>query len=187
MIWLTSDWHAGHEKILTLGKGRPFATGDAMNAAIIDRLNAVVQPGDTLYHLGDFCCGVGQDKAGYARELRKAIRCSNIILLRGNHDPKKKNSQEFDRVFEEVHEMLETTLHGRRIVMCHYPLEHWGYESTGVWHLHGHIHSAVGQRHLSRLRLDVGVDGHHFTPWSFAEAEAEMLKNPWEKVSHHGA
>lgn len=47
-----SDWHYGHNNILAFDN-RPFKTVEEMNAALVERWNAAVHPGDTVYVLGD--------------------------------------------------------------------------------------------------------------------------------------
>ena len=47
-----ADWHYGHAHALDFDN-RPFKTVDEMNAALVERWNAVVQRGDIVYILGD--------------------------------------------------------------------------------------------------------------------------------------
>ena len=47
-----ADWHYGHKNILSFDN-RPFKTVEEMNAALIDRWNKTVFPGDIVYMLGD--------------------------------------------------------------------------------------------------------------------------------------
>ncbi|WP_395092280.1 hypothetical protein [Armatimonas sp.] len=51
-LWFTSDHHFGHDNIRSHCQ-RPFDSTEEMNEAMIDRWNACVAPGDTVYHLGD--------------------------------------------------------------------------------------------------------------------------------------
>lgn len=53
MIWFTSDTHFGHANALAFCK-RPWDDVDAMNDALVERINERVAPDDVLYHLGDF-------------------------------------------------------------------------------------------------------------------------------------
>ena len=69
MIWFTSDTHFGHENVLRFCE-RPWKTVEAMNKALIDRINACVAPDDTLYHLGDFSFRITVEEA---LALRKQI------------------------------------------------------------------------------------------------------------------
>ena len=52
-----ADMHYDHKNVLAFDN-RPFKTIDDMNAALVERWNAVVHPGDIVYVLGDmFWCG----------------------------------------------------------------------------------------------------------------------------------
>ena len=72
-IWFTSDFHLGHFNIIRYCK-RPFADTREMNAAILERLNALVKPDDVLYFLGDFCMGGPKAVTFY----RDQIACKTI-------------------------------------------------------------------------------------------------------------
>jgi calcineurin-like phosphoesterase family protein len=57
-IFLTSDHHFGHERMCSFlrpngKKVRPWSCAAEMDEALIERWNAVVKPGDKVYHLGD--------------------------------------------------------------------------------------------------------------------------------------
>jgi len=191
MLWLVSDLHLGHSKILSMGTGRPFATIEEMNGTIIQNINQRVNADDTLYFLGDWCCGIGPDKLSYIRETRKRIQCATIHMIRGNHDPSVKRLQELvdDRTLTSVSEMLTVRIPGskRDMQLCHYPLEDFEFEGAGNWQIHGHRHSPPATRKTkNRQRLDIGVDGHDYKPWSLAEIRAEMRSEPWEEKGHHG-
>ena len=54
--WFTSDLHFGHANIIEYS-GRPFRDVDHMNRALIERWNALVQPADTVWVLGDVAMG----------------------------------------------------------------------------------------------------------------------------------
>ena len=53
MIWFTSDTHFGHTNVLKFSE-RPWDDIDDMNYALIENINACVEPSDELYILGDF-------------------------------------------------------------------------------------------------------------------------------------
>ncbi|MCA9282233.1 MAG: metallophosphoesterase, partial [Phycisphaerales bacterium] len=80
-IYFTADTHFGHANIIKHSR-RPFASVEEMDAAIIDDINSLVAPHDWLYHLGDFSFRGGNPAAYRAR-----IRCRNMVLVLGNHDP----------------------------------------------------------------------------------------------------
>lgn len=188
-IWISSDSHLGHEKILTMGSGRPFPTVEDMRRTITANINAVAKGEDTLYFLGDWCCGVGPFKIEYIRASRAMLNVGTIHFIRGNHDPSVKRLQVLveDGTLASVSEMLTIKWPGssRDAILCHYPLEHWGFEEAGGYCLHGHCHGK-GERHPTRRRLDIGVDGHEYRPWSVEEINAEMRRLPWKAEGHHG-
>lgn len=56
--FFTSDSHFGHANIIRYCQ-RPFADADEMDSALIRIWNSVVDPRDTVYHLGDFHAHAG--------------------------------------------------------------------------------------------------------------------------------
>ena len=61
---------------------RPFANVDEMNAELIRRWNNVVQPTDTVLHLGDLCFNKKDKDFNYWSSRLNG----NKIFLQGNHD-----------------------------------------------------------------------------------------------------
>ncbi|MBM4113900.1 MAG: metallophosphoesterase, partial [Phycisphaerae bacterium] len=162
--FLTGDTHFGHADAISLFS-RPFESIDAMDSTMIDRINERVGRKDMLIHIGDFCGPANwSDRAvrRRAEEIRDAIRCRSIVLIRGNHDPRDRGS--FDRLFDEAHDLLEYRLKGgerERLVLTHYPLRIWRGIWTGAMHGYGHAHGTMPE--LGRS-LDVGVDNWDFRP-----------------------
>lgn len=63
--WFTADTHFGHSNIIT-HCSRPFASVDEMDRCLTANWNAVVQPDDDVYVVGDFAFrGVGVDCWSY--------------------------------------------------------------------------------------------------------------------------
>ncbi|OYV28372.1 MAG: hypothetical protein B7Z79_13075 [Thiomonas sp. 20-64-9] len=86
--FFTADQHFGHANILKYeadsrknDKGITFRSVEQMNEAIVDRWNAVVAPGDTVYSLGDFSYKL-HTIGEYLPHLN-----GRVILITGNHDP----------------------------------------------------------------------------------------------------
>ena len=52
-VWFVGDTHFGHAGSIS-HTARPFASVDEMDRLLIEAWNAVVRPGDTVVHLGDF-------------------------------------------------------------------------------------------------------------------------------------
>lgn len=168
--FITGDTHFGHLEALSLFS-RPFPSVDAMDLAMIERINERVGRKDRLIHIGDFC-GPSEwsDRAvrRRAEELRASIRCRSLTLIRGNHDPR--DQGRFERLFDEVHDLLEVRMRGgerERLVLTHYPLRIWRGLLTGAMHGYGHSH---GTQPESGRSLDVGVDC-----WDFRPIEIEWL------------
>ncbi len=178
-VWVTADTHFGHEEAIGLF-ARPVAAGDveAMDALLIDRINARVGRGDLLLHLGDFTGPrswkgeAGEASQRYVAELRARISCKRIELVRGNHDPARKRIREH---FSDVHEML--SFRGwaggeERIVCCHYPLRTWQGNFNGSVHLYGHTHGSLEAIGRS---CDVGVDCWQYGPVLLDEVVARAI------------
>jgi calcineurin-like phosphoesterase family protein len=185
-IFFTADTHLGHANIIKHCR-RPFADVEAMDTAIIERINARVGPDDWLYHLGDFSFR-GGDPAVY----RARIRCRNMVLVLGNHDPCFADGSarpEFASLFKEVHNLLKVTvqLEGRPqiVVLCHYAMRVWDRCHHGTWHLYGHSHGSLPDDPHA-LSWDVGVDANDFSPLSVPQVAEIMSKKRFVPTDHHG-
>lgn len=187
-IWFTSDTHFGHKNIV---KGisdwadkstcRDFTTIEDHDAYIIDIINKMVKPTDTLYHLGDF--GLGFKWKERLSEVRRLIKCETIHLLVGNHDHviEEANSAAFPNdlqksikeCFASIKYLSFRKLCKRLIANCHYAMLTWPWQHQGSIQLHGHSHgNLLDDPHA--LRLDVGFDtclyGHKkYTLYSIEE------------------
>ena len=183
MIYFTSDLHLGHVSILKHRSG--FDDIETMNRVIMDGINSVVAPGDTLYLLGDITHRVSMEEANRL--------ISNIngkkVLLTGNHDGKYDPS-----LFEDIEDYIELKHNGRRYVLMHYPLVCWNHMKEGSIQLHGHIHSRADYNQYNhdqgRLQYDVGVDANGFLPVSVSQIEKWASSCKWEEyagIEHHRA
>ena len=168
MIYLTSDLHLNHERIIELAN-RPFADVGEMNEAIVRNINATVHEGDTLWVLGDVC--MGREKTQGARALLDALECKDVHLVLGNHDPRGRRDELLDAGFATVSDYEELRIGSHRTaVLCHYPLMSWNGERHGAYMLHGHIHAPAQYNADNRAngirRYDVGVDANGYRPVS---------------------
>jgi calcineurin-like phosphoesterase family protein len=146
-IFFTGCTHFGHASIITLAK-RPFISVSEMDEVMIERWNAAVRPGDTVYHHGDF---------KWSRsEIKTTDLNGDIQFLQGNHDP-----VGLGVPYREVREGKTS------LVMMHYPIEEWNGWWKGSIHTHCHTH----QRSLvsAPRRFNVGADALDFTPISLDE------------------
>ena len=185
-IFFTADTHLGHANIIKHCR-RPFADVEAMDTAIIERINARVGPDDWLYHLGDFSFR-GGDPAAY----RARVRCRNMVLILGNHDPCFADGTarpEFASLFKAVHNLLKVTVQidGRSqiVVLCHYAMRVWDRSHHGTWHLYGHSHGSLPDNPHA-LSWDVGVDANDFSPLSVPQVAEIMSKKRFVPIDHHG-
>lgn len=155
---------------------------DAMNRGLAANINARVEPGDTLWCLGDWVFGRGGDYLKNARWFRDQIRCRTVHLIWGNHDDRKIRD-----LFSSTHDQAEIKDGGVRLTLNHYPMLTWNGQHHATVadpnvHLYGHVH-ALYQRDQgsSPLKdadawpaLDVGFDGNDYQVWSLEEILAAL-------------
>lgn len=189
--WFTSDLHFSHARIIELAY-REFNSVEEMNEEIIKRYNAIVKPDDEVYFLGDCCMG----------QLVNSLPLLGLLngrkyLILGNHDRPSKlyhhKSEErrqewfvkYSEYFISIHEELIIEINNEQVLLTHLPYDNPNYVdhsyegrykefqpiNKGLFHLHGHQHSKVA---VKGNEIDVGVDGHFFTPWSEEEIIAVM-------------
>lgn len=171
-IFITADTHFGHAEAIEKFS-RPFSSVDEMDDVLIANINEVVGTNDLLYHLGDFVGPVhaSESKTDHACAMRERIKCKNIVLIRGNHDPQGKDR--FDKLFESVHDLVSfqgwgsSHKHGdHRVVMAHYALRVWQGRHNGALHLYGHTHGTLPEVGRS---TDIGVDCWSYRPQLFED------------------
>lgn len=157
-IWFTSDTHYGHANIIEYCK-RPFANTAEMNKVMAERWNARVKPGDTVYHLGDFALGPGEDLDAHRKQL-----AGRIVLVKGNHD--RSTTRMLTAGFDEVVPELFLALEGTQLYLHHQPRlsPFWG--AKAQLHLCGHVHNQWARQDDT---INVGVDVRDFEPKTLGE------------------
>ena len=167
-LWFTSDTHWGHTNILKFCN-RPFEHTHAHDEALIENWNNKVKQSDQVYHLGDVALCAPRKLVDILNRLN-----GRISFISGNHDKTALRPQCRER-FEEILEYKEITIQDQEldnkkqiIILFHYPLLTWNKKNWGSWHLHGHCHHTLPIDRKS-ARLDVGVDGHNFSPISYQD------------------
>lgn len=138
-----------------------------MDQTMIDHINAMVGPDDTLWHLGDFTFG-DYDRA---ERYRRRIHCKNIHLIWGNHDRR----PEVAPLFGRTHDQVMIYVEDQPIFLNHYAMRVWPRSHYGTWHLYGHSHGRLTDDPNS-YSFDTGVDAHEFRPWSFDEIKERMSR-----------
>lgn len=154
--WLISDTHFGHSNILTFTPPRPFKDISEHDQTLIDNWNAVVKPGDKIYHLGD----VGFKNATY---LGRILSCLNgeKVLIKGNHDQLKLS--QYHLYFKDIRAYHQLD----RILLAHIPVHP---DSLGRWkgQVHGHTHF----RCLADKRyMNISVEQTGYAPIEFCDVQ----------------
>jgi calcineurin-like phosphoesterase family protein len=155
-IWLTSDTHYFHRKIITYAD-RPFGDEVHMNDRLYEEHNRLVSPGDTVWHLGDVTFyGI----PGWQTLLRSLHGTKHLIL--GNHD----RESQLRPYFQTIQTSRLVFVEGLPIYLAHRP----NHNRPLSFQLHGHQHKRLDAILNKKAGLlDVGVDGHQFRPWHLDE------------------
>lgn len=130
-IWITTDTHFSHEKLIEFGRPKDFET------QIQQKLLKAVNPGDLLIHLGDVC--MGHDETN--NEWFNQLECKKY-LIKGNHD-NKSLTWYLQHGWDSVSERLDIKHFGKRIAFTHQPIAWDGYFDFNI---HGHFHDTDGRR-----------------------------------------
>jgi len=173
MIHFTADTHFGHKNILKHqpNRGKLFSNIEEHDQYLVDRWNEVVNPYDTVYHLGDFSmCSDYKSK-----QIFKSLN-GNIHLILGNHDSFQ-TLKHPDYKFVSISNYKEIKVEGISIVLLHYAMRVWDKSHYGSYHLYGHNHGSLPDDPNSRS-FDTGVDCHNLQPIPFSKVKELMdLKN----------
>lgn len=166
-IWVVSDTHYNHEKILTFydykdRRVRNFDNVDQMNECILDSWNSVVKPGDIVYHLGDVFFG---DQEKFKKDWPKFNGSKRLIV--GNHDDIKFLSS--GSFFKKVSMWRMFPEFG--LMLSHVPLHVsslWrGKDATNpLFNVHGHIHTMESPEGGYK---NVSVEAINYTPVNIEE------------------
>lgn len=157
-VFFTSDTHFGSARTLELSR-RPFADVEEMNRTLVANWNRTVNPGDDVWHLGDF------------GDLKWVPALNGTIhLILGNYEiDTAKQNPDYRRRLETVFAGVElsreiVTADGEKLHLSHKPSGH----NPEMFNAFGHIH---GRQTCKKFGIDVGVDAHAYTPLS----EADLL------------
>jgi len=183
-IWFTSDTHFGHTNVIKYSD-RPYADADDMNAKMRDNWNALVKPGDKVYHNGDMAFMNYTKFKDYLGTLNGSIE-----LVLGNHDKmiiEKKNDLLTQGKIASIGYYNELKISGLpMIVLFHYGQRVWNKSHHGSILLYGHSHGSLPPHGLS---VDIGVDCKEITdeyrPIHLDEIIQYMSKRTPVVVDHH--
>lgn len=174
-IWFTSDLHFGHK--VMAAKHRPqFGTIEKMDEVLIAKWNSKISDYDSVYILGD----VSFHKPGPTIGILNRLH-GEKFLVRGNHD--KKMPAQVEALYSWIKDYHVLKHEGQKYVLMHFPILSWDGMHKGSYMLHGHSHNNL--RFEDIKRLDVGVDGNLFFPWSIDEVNAKLSVRGFKQVDHH--
>lgn len=194
-LWFTADEHIGHANIIRYAN-RPFRDVDHMREELIERHNAVVQPGDSVWHLGDVALSE-KHVAPYIARLH-----GNHMLIMGNHDachPCRKGHQAavrryvdhgFKAVYERFTLLLTASPFFVAALACHMPyvLDDPRHEKYGQYRpkdegavlIHGHVH---GHWQVNGRQFNVGVDVNDYAPISESALVGRIVRSLGDRRS----
>jgi len=162
-IWLITDTHFNHEKLKTMGRGRPGNYEELLMKGL-----KVVKAGDTLIHLGDFC--IGKDEEWHKR-FNEALVGVRKILIKGNHDNKSYNWY-LNHGWDSVCEIMQGRYFGKEVLFSHMPIRKkklWETYHEPAINIHGHLHGAANRHSADEIydfdfNYDVAPDTHNYKP-----------------------
>lgn len=155
--WFTADTHFGHGSILTFCE-RPFHNVLEMDEALIANWNAVVRPGDMVWHLGDFALGPPPHRIA---EILGRLNGEKHLIVGNNDGPATLSAPGW----ASVQTYAEIVVEGRALILCHYAFRTWNGMGRGALNLHGHSHGKLAPM---PKQYDVGVDPMGFAPVDLA-------------------
>lgn len=176
--FFTSDTHFCHDRGF-LYQPRGFISINEHDEQIIENWNSVVQPDDTVYHLGDTMLNNNDKGIEYLNKLN-----GSIWLIRGNHDTKER----IWRIYHEcpnIHyleggsEFFATyasviKVNGYTFYLSHYPtitssVENMAPLKHHTINLHGHTHSKNKFYNDIPFCYNIALDAHNNFPVSVEE------------------
>lgn len=178
--FFTADTHFGHKNILKYSN-RPFSSIEDHDETLMTQWNSVVQPNDSIYHLGDFAfCNKVQRVEKYLSQLN-----GKKYFIFGSHDKIMHAYKKFYPIDSHkinfLGRLVDIKIEDINITLCHYAMLRWPRSHYGTWHLFGHSHgSLLDNPHV--CSLDIGVDCFNYTPVSFEQVRELMSKKLFKPI-----
>lgn len=169
-VFLTSDTHFGHLGVCRFTRAdgvtklRPWDNPQDMDDDMVARWNAVVRPGDKVYHLGDVVIN--------RKALPTLARLNgDKILIKGNHDIFK--LEDYLPFFRDVR--AYHVMDGK--ILSHIPIYRDGLMRFGT-NIHGHLHDrrVMLNGQIDPMYFSVCVEQHDFAPVLFENVLKQIKK-----------
>lgn len=165
-IFLTSDTHFGHRRLVDWGRPENF------NEKIVENWNAVVGKKDIVLHLGDLTMVNFEETENYTIRLN-----GKKYLILGNHDDRSETWYKklgFTIIPNSYYSYSNKYGEWKYVLFTHVPTE-----LPETWlNIHGHLHNNSHREHpLAKNHIDIGVDAFNFTP-----VRLYKILNLWENI-----
>lgn len=192
-VFLTSDNHFDHSNVIRYCN-RPYTSVSEMNEDMVVKWNSVVNPEDTVYHLGDFSLNVRA-----VEQYTPRLNGTKYLIL-GNHDAphpanpkgrKVESREKYLRIYTEAGWKLVTDIANiRGRLAYHLPyleleedMRHAKFRlpDEGQVLLCGHVHEKWKTKRTAKgtLMVNVGVDVWDMTPVDLTVVE-ELIRGEEE-------
>lgn len=179
MIYFISDTHFFSENIIRYCN-RPFENAEDMNKKLIENWNAVVKPEDTVYHLGDFVMHESENIPPILEQLN-----GEIVLVRGNHDTRRKLSviSQYPEKVVDIKDIAYLQYKGLFFVASHFPMTNTDFldmvvqDNSEVVVVHGHVHDKTPFFTPKTHSFNVSCDVTDFAP--------VPINRMWKQVKEH--
>ena len=171
-VWLTSDWHFGHQKEF-LYVPRGYYSVDIMNKDLVAQYNSLVKPEDDVYCLGDCALGGAAALEDNYQLMKKLNGLIHIIV--GNHDSAKKIEMysKLPNVVE-IQNSLYWKYQKYNFYLCHFPCATTNFDlhkplKERTIALCGHSHTKDKFKDMTIGAYHVEVDCHENRPVNIEE------------------
>ena len=156
-IYVCADLHFNHANIIKY-ENRPFASRDEMNEKLIGNWNAVVNPGDCVWVLGD---------VGFAGNTKISEWVNRLngykLLVMGNHDRSRSAAKWSQLGFNNVYKDHAIIRHnGQYVMMMHEPPEGHLYPDT--FYCYGHVHGSPDFPDHTNQTACVSIERLNYAP-----------------------
>lgn len=157
-IWITTDTHLNHAKLIEWG--RPADFEERTLRALAQNLKI----GDTLIHMGDLA--IGQDAEAIKR-LQEATGYVPIILVRGNHDNKSRTWYQRNGILLMAQE-ITLRVNGKNVLLTHVPQPRRAnidFNVHGHTHGNGHRFKDVAEIYENGYHIELALENNDYQPW----------------------